>query len=120
MNYFLWFTSFVFTVVDGKSNLVLLVLDGLNNDYLANPKYPQRTPNLNSIINDGIYLNDITPEFPASRLPFLTSLVTGRHAQEHGVLGNEVYDEKSKSVWKVEDDTDLFWEKAQKITNIWV
>ena len=118
MKYLLCFVSLLFSVVDCKNKLVLLVLDGLKSDYLTNPSIV--TPNLESIINDGIYVKDITPEFPSSRLPFLTSLVTGRHAQEHGVLGNEVYDEKSKQIWKVDENGDLFWEKANQMKNIWV
>ena len=65
-------------------------------------------------------MENITPEFPASRLPFLTSMLTGVHAQEHGILGNEIYDEKSGKVWQVEKDADLFWEKAVQLENIWV
>ena len=99
---------------------MLVVIDGLKSDILtANSSIV--IPNLEGIINgDGIYVKDITPEFPALRLPFLTSLVTWRHSQEHGVLGNEVYDEVSEKIWKVEEDGDLFWEKAKQMKNVWV
>ena len=72
------------------------------------------------MINNGIYLKGITPEFPASRLPFLTSLITGRHSQEHGVLGTEVYDDVSGKIWHAEDNGDLFWKKAKEMKTIWV
>ena len=114
----IFFTSLFLSVVHSKNNVVLLVLDGLKSDYLKNSS--SITPNLHSIINGGIYVKTITPEFPAVRLPFLTSLVTGQHAQEHGVLGNKVYDEKSKKIWDMENDSDLFWEKARNMQNIWV
>ena len=118
--YFCCFTFLFSCVVECKHNVVLVVIDGLKSDILtANSSI--LIPNLEGIINgDGIYVKDITPEFPALRLPFLTSLVTGRHSQEHGVLGNEVYDEVSEKIWKVEEDGDLFWEKAKQMKNVWV
>ena len=105
-----------------KNNVVVVVLDGLKNDYLKNSSSSSGVslPNLQSIINDGIYVENITPEFPSSRLPFVTSLLTGRHAQEHGILGTEVYDKKLEKILKMEEDNDLFWEKARKMENIWV
>ena len=105
-----------------KNNVVVVVLDGLKNDYLKNSSSSSGVslPNLQSIINDGIYVENITPEFPSSRLPFVTSLLTGRHAQEHGILGTEVYDKKLGKILKMEEDNDLFWEKARKMENIWV
>ena len=102
------------------------MIDGLKNDYLktlsssSHSNLTVKLPNLHKLIDDGIYVENITPEFPASRLPFLTSMLTGVHAQEHGILGNEIYDEKSGKVWQVEKDADLFWEKAVQLENIWV
>ena len=105
-----------------KNNVVVVVLDGLKNDYLKNSSssYGVSLPNLQSIINGGIYVENITPEFPSARLPFVTSLLTGRHAQEHGILGTEVYDKKLEKILKMEDDNHLFWEKARAMENIWV
>ena len=113
--------------VDYKNNVVPIVVDGLKNDYLktlssssSHSDLTVKLPNLHKLIDEGIYVENITPEFPASRLPFLTSMLTGVHAQEHGILGNEIYDEKSGKVWQVEKDADLFWEKAVQLENIWV
>ena len=105
-----------------KNNVVVVVLDGLKSDYLKNSSSSLGVslPNLQSIINGGICVENITPEFPAARLPFVTSLVTGQHAQEHGILGTEVYDKKSEKILKIEEDDDLFWETAKQMKNIWV
>ena len=131
MNYRLYFTSVwcvihLFIQVECKNNVVLVVIDGLKNDYLktssssSHSNVTLKLPNFHKLIDEGIYVENITPEFPASRLPFLTSMLTGVHAQEHGILGNEIYDEKSGKVWQVEKDADLFWEKAVELENIWV
>ena len=131
MNYRLYFTLVwcvihLFIQVECKNNVVLVVIDGLKNDYLktssssSHSNVTVKLPNLHKLIDEGIYVENITPEFPASRLPFLTSMLTGVHAQEHGILGNEIYDEKSGKVWQVEKDADLFWEKAVELENIWV
>ena len=118
MKYLFFLIPLLYSVVDCENNVVLLVLDGLKSDYLKNSSTV--APNLQSIINDGIFVKNISPEFPASRLPFLTSLATGTHAQEHGVLGNEVFDKESEKIWKVDEDSDLFWKKARELPNIWV
>ena len=118
MKYIIFVILFILSAVQCKNNVVLVVVDGLKSDYLKNSSTV--APNLLRIINDGIYVKNITPEFPAATLPFFASLITGRHAQDHGILGNEVYDENSKKVWKIEDDNDKFWGKAKKMENIWV
>ena len=121
-----WCVLCLFIQVECKNNVVLVVIDGLKNDYLktlsssSHSNLTVKLPNLHKLIDEGIYVENITPEFPASRLPFLTSMLTGVHAQEHGILGNEIYDEKSGKVWQVEKDADLFWEKAVQLENIWV
>ena len=132
MNYKHYFTLVLFVLclfiqVECKNDVVLVVIDGLKNDYLktlssssSHSDLTVKLPNLHGLIDEGIYVENITPEFPASRLPFLTSMLTGVHAQEHGILGNEIYDEKSGKVWQVEKDADLFWEKAVQLENIWV
>ena len=105
-----------------KNNVVVVVLDGLKSDYLkkTSSSVGVSLPNLQSIINGGIYVENITPEFPSDRLPFVTSLITGQHAQKHGILGTEVYDKKSEKILKLEEDNDLFWETAKQMKNIWV
>ena len=120
MKYIFFFVLLRLSAVQCANNVVLVVVDGLKSDYLKNSSNSVVAPNLQSIINDGIYVKNITPEFPATTLPFLASLITGRHAQEHGILENEFYDEKSKSFWNIEDDNDNFWGKAKKMENIWV
>ena len=118
MKYILFVILFILSAVQCKNDVVLVVVDGLKSDYFKNSSTV--APNLLRIINDGIYVKNITPEFPAATLPFLASLITGRHAQDHGILGNEVYDENSKKVWNMGDDNDMFWGKARQLNNIWV
>ena len=45
------------------------------------------TPNLDKVWKtEGILVPRLQPEFPASRLPFLASLLTGRHSETHEVM----------------------------------
>jgi predicted AlkP superfamily pyrophosphatase or phosphodiesterase len=45
------------------------------------------TPNLDKIWKtEGVLVPRLQPEFPASRIPFLASLLTGRHSEKHEVL----------------------------------
>ena len=45
------------------------------------------TPYLDQIWkNEGVLVPRLQPDFPASRTPFLASLLTGRHSDRHEVL----------------------------------
>ena len=35
--------------------------------------------------HDGVFMPNIRPEFPAGRLPYLASLLTGQHVDKHEV-----------------------------------
>ena len=102
-----------------QGKLVLVVLDGLAPNYLSNEEI--QTPNLDKLSNKGIVVKDVQPEFPASKLPFLTSLLTGRHSLENEVIGTQWFDSVANKVISVDADSDdLFWNKTKEFGTLWV
>jgi hypothetical protein len=68
-----------------KSNIVLLVFDGLGYDYLM-----QYFKNEDSILYDNC-ITDITTVFPSTTSSVITSILTCKTPIEHGILGWTLY-----------------------------
>ena len=99
--------------------VVLLVLNGFSADYLDDQSVS--LPNVANLLNDGVLVKDILPEFPASTLPYLAALANGKHSLENQVVGLQWYDTVSEKIISADKDTDnLFWKKVKSHPLIWV
>ena len=95
--------------------VVLMVLDGFRHDYLS----VYSTPNLDQILKDGgVLAPRLQAEFPSFTETFLTSLLTGHHTEDHGILANEVFFESLQSPLSIDDFN--FWNSTRKLQTIWV
>ena len=95
--------------------VVLMVLDGFRRDYLS----AYSTPNLDQILKDGgVLAPRLQAEFPSFTETFLTSLLTGHHTEDHGILANEVFFESLQSPLSIDDFN--FWNSTRKLQTIWV
>ncbi|MCC5828353.1 MAG: sulfatase-like hydrolase/transferase [Phycisphaeraceae bacterium] len=68
-----------------RRNLIIVLAHGLRNDALGDAgSWPLATPNIDALSNRGIRLvaTSATPADPGA----MTSLLTGRHARQHGLL----------------------------------
>ncbi|ESO86804.1 hypothetical protein LOTGIDRAFT_128417 [Lottia gigantea] len=108
--------------VNGKK-LILFLLDGVRWDYL-DPDYVN-LPGLKGIMERGVHVESLIPEFPSVSYPNHYSLMTGLHAQDHGFVDNDMYDvetgktyppdsgsEDDKSFWF--NEAEPFWITAKK------
>ena len=100
--------------------LVLVVLDGFSPSYLNGTQY--NTAHLESL---GVVVRNVTPEFPASKLPFLAALANGRHSLDNRVLGTQwpgqnMTQEDDKKEKPVSADQEEFWEQVRGQPLIWV
>ena len=95
--------------------VVLMVLDGFRRDYLS----AYSTPNLDQILKDGgVLAPRLQAEFPSFTETFLTSLLTGHHTEDHGILANEVFFESLQSPLSIDDFN--FWNSTRKLQTLWV
>ena len=111
---FFWSYNIFFTGIAGHP-VVLMVLDGFRHDYLS----VYSTPNLDQILKDGgVLAPRLQAEFPSFTETFLTSLLTGHHTEDHGILANEVFFESLQSPLSIDDFN--FWNSTRKLQTLWV
>lgn len=75
-------------------HILLISLDGFRHDYLKTYK----PPFLTSFVDQSCArLGSLTPVFPSKTFPNHWSLITGRYADEHGIVGNSFLNQKTKT-----------------------
>ena len=80
------------------------------------------TPNINSLIDDGVKASSFKPVFPTKTFPSHISIVTGMYPENHGIIFNEFNDKFHNSYYNTRDSVQLrnsrwykgeaFWETA--------
>jgi len=97
---FAFLFSFLFLLpnlraADGPIRHVVLVsVDGLAGSYLNDPR--AKMPNLRAIAAQGAQARGMLTSFPSVTWPSHTSIVTGVHPARHGVIGNSVWNRKTR------------------------
>ena len=74
--------------------VILVSIDGFKPDYL----HRNVTPNLNSLIANGVFTEAMRPSFPSITFPNHYTLVTGLRPDHHGIVGNTMEDPKIPGV----------------------
>jgi len=93
--------------------VLLVVIDGFRHDYLTD--YP--TPSLDRIINLGVHVPSVVPEFPATTDAFLASLLTGRHTADHGIFAEHIFSEANQTVTDLSQP--LLWKHVKSLGTLW-
>lgn len=70
--------------------LLLISLDGFRSDYCE--LYPEQTPNLRRLRDEGASLRALIPAFPTNTFPNHYSIVTGLRPAHHGIINNHFFD----------------------------
>ena len=78
-----------------KPNILVLVIDSFRSDKFFGEKKTSTTPNLDKIINDGVYFSQAISSAPAS-LPAVSSIMTGLYPFSSMTLQNKVYNLKEE------------------------
>ena len=76
--------------VEGGPSLVLVSIDGFRWDYLD--RADVAAPTLRRLAAEGVRAERLVPVYPTKTFPNHYSLVTGLHPEDHGVVGNTMYD----------------------------
>ncbi|RPD62707.1 Phosphodiest-domain-containing protein [Lentinus tigrinus ALCF2SS1-7] len=71
-----------------KKSALIVSIDGLRADYLDRGL----TPHLLAISKDGLRAKSMKPIFPTLTFPNHWALMTGLHAESHGIVGNNFWD----------------------------
>ncbi|KAJ8378796.1 hypothetical protein AAFF_G00236130 [Aldrovandia affinis] len=83
-------------------------------DYLQKYSFPS----LRGFFSDGVLVDELTNVFVTKTFPNHYSLVTGLHAESHGVVHSNMYDPASGRTFSPRNDSDPFW--WNEATPIWV
>ncbi|MEJ5287216.1 MAG: Alkaline phosphodiesterase I / Nucleotide pyrophosphatase [Candidatus Kapaibacterium sp.] len=112
---------FVLTLNTFADAYVLLIsFDGFRWDYLNRGL----TPNLERFAKNGIRAISLEPSFPSGTFPNHYSIVTGLYPQNHGIIGNHIYNKFSNASFSLKDTSavsdprwyfgEAIWETAKR------
>ena len=100
--------------VNGKHQKVLLIgLDGFRWDFLSNNK--ELFPNINSLTSNGVSVTKVENVFPTNTLPNYYSIVTGLYAENHGIIDNQMIDQRTGDKFSMENSDSKWWSEAEPI-----
>ncbi|KAG6906153.1 hypothetical protein DXG01_015660 [Tephrocybe rancida] len=78
-----------------KRTVLIVSIDGLRADYLDRGL----TPHLLQISENGLRAKSMKPVFPTLTFPNHWALMTGLHAESHGIVANNFWDPRSQSTF---------------------
>uniref|UniRef100_A0A671Q3D0 Ectonucleotide pyrophosphatase/phosphodiesterase family member 5-like n=1 Tax=Sinocyclocheilus anshuiensis TaxID=1608454 RepID=A0A671Q3D0_9TELE len=96
---------------DEQSQLLLVSFDGFRWDYVN--RVP--TPNFRALMDEGVQVEQVENTYITKTYPNHYTLVTGLHAETHGIVANEMYDpihNRSFSMEGSEVYDAWWWEEA--------
>lgn len=99
---------------DLDSTVILISLDGFHPDYLE--RYS--APAINRLARYGLKADYLKPIFPTKTFPNHYALVTGLHAENHGIVDNGMFDPSSGRVFSMgdrEEVEDGFWWQGEPV-----
>lgn len=77
-------------ITDLAPTVLLIALDGFRHDYID--KAP--APTLRQLASEGVRAEGLVPVFPTKTFPNHYSIVTGLYPENHGVVGNNMWDDE--------------------------
>uniref|UniRef100_A0A8C5QIU4 glycerophosphocholine cholinephosphodiesterase n=1 Tax=Leptobrachium leishanense TaxID=445787 RepID=A0A8C5QIU4_9ANUR len=94
-----------------RHKLLVMLLDGLRYDYVDDDELAG-LPGFKQIVDGGVKVDYMTPDFPSLSYPNYYTLMTGRHCEVHQMTGNFMWDSKSNRSFNIgtnEDSRLPFW-----------
>ncbi len=75
-------------ITDLQPTVILIGFDGFRHDYMDKTG----TPGLHRLATQGVRAEGMIPVFPSKTFPNFYSLATGLYPENHGIVGNTMYD----------------------------
>ena len=82
--------------------LLLIGMDGFKPSYLLDDRYGP-TPNFDRLREGGVRAESLKPVFPSKTFVNLYSIVTGLYPENHGIVGNTVFDPELNAFLRMSD-----------------
>ncbi|KAM4810055.1 glycerophosphocholine cholinephosphodiesterase ENPP6 [Rhinophrynus dorsalis] len=98
--------------------LLVFLLDGFRFDYIDNREL-ELLPGFKQIVNSGVKVDYMTPDFPSLSYPNYYTLMTGRHCEVHHMTGNFMWDQKKNISFDIGTNEDsrlpLWWDGSEPL-----
>lgn len=95
--------------------LLVFLIDGFRADYMT----LDHLPGFKQLLQRGVTVDYMTPDFPSLSYPNYYSLMTGRHCDIHHMTGNYMWDERSDKEFLIGLNADsrlpLWWDGAEPL-----
>ncbi|KAL0973938.1 hypothetical protein UPYG_G00213190 [Umbra pygmaea] len=96
--------------------LLVFLIDGFRYDYIDDL---QNLPGFKQIVDNGVKVDYMTPNFPSLSYPNYYSLMTGRYCDVHQMTGNYMWDQDSKKEFLIGTNPDsrlpMWWDGSEPI-----
>uniref|UniRef100_A0A3P8Y5Y8 glycerophosphocholine cholinephosphodiesterase n=1 Tax=Esox lucius TaxID=8010 RepID=A0A3P8Y5Y8_ESOLU len=96
--------------------LLVFLIDGFRYDYMDDL---QNLPGFKEIVDNGVKVDYLTPDFPSLSYPNYYSLMTGRYCEVHQMTGNYMWDQGSLKEFIIGTNQDsrlpMWWEGSEPI-----
>lgn len=80
-----------------ERRVVLVSVDGLRPDIYLDPEsHGAELPTFRSLMREGVYAEGVEGIYPTVTYPAHTSIATGARPAKHGILNNQVFDERGR------------------------
>ncbi|XP_030047369.1 glycerophosphocholine cholinephosphodiesterase ENPP6 [Microcaecilia unicolor] len=101
-----------------RQKLLVFLLDGSRFDYI-NDKELESLPGFREIVERGVKVDYMTPDFPSLSYPNYYTLMTGRHCEVHQMVGNYMWDQKTNKSFDIGANEDsllpLWWDGSEPL-----
>ena len=102
--------------IETQDLVMLISCDGFRYDYLSLGV----TPNLDALRKNGVYVPKMKPIFPSITFVNHQTIVTGLHAETHGILANDVIDPETGEFVNMFVNGEEIATADKRIIPIWV
>lgn len=96
--------------------LLVFLIDGFRYDYMDNL---DALPGFRELVQSGVKVDYMTPDFPSLSYPNYYSLMTGRHCDIHQMTGNYMWDRTSEKEFLIGTNADsrlpLWWNGSEPL-----
>ncbi|CAM4618354.1 unnamed protein product [Leuciscus chuanchicus] len=101
---------------DANRKLLVFLIDGFRYDYMDDL---QNLAGFREIVENGVKVDYLTPDFPSLSYPNYYSLMTGRHCEVHQMTGNYMWDKDTMKEFLIGTNPDsrlpLWWDGSEPL-----
>ncbi|XP_036424532.1 glycerophosphocholine cholinephosphodiesterase ENPP6 [Colossoma macropomum] len=101
---------------EASRKLLVFLIDGFRYDYMDDL---QNLAGFREIVENGVKVDYMTPDFPSLSYPNYYSLMTGRNCEVHQIVGNYMWDKDSMKEFLIGTNPDsrlpLWWDGSEPL-----